>query len=225
MSRTAVIAALPDELRPLVRGWRRERRAGVDTWRRREGSGEWVAACAGMGARAAARALAEAERLGAADAVVSAGWAGALRDEFEVGRAYRVSAVVDARTGERFAAASPGGCVLVTSGRVAGPEEKRRLAAAFGAGIVDMEAAAVARIAAGRGIPFHCVKAISDAPGDLIAGIDGFVSPDGRFRLGRFVLHAAARPWLWPALGRLAGNSRRSAEALGDALAGLLAGL
>jgi hypothetical protein len=33
MTRVAIIAAMPAELKPLVRGWRHERRNGVDLWR------------------------------------------------------------------------------------------------------------------------------------------------------------------------------------------------
>ena len=61
MSRVAVIAALPDELRELVRGWPREARNGVELWRLRRGGDEWFAACAGVGVDAAARALSEIE--------------------------------------------------------------------------------------------------------------------------------------------------------------------
>jgi adenosylhomocysteine nucleosidase len=120
MSRVAIVAAMPGELGPLVRGWRRRRRSGVDLWTRRPGEGDWAAACAGAGAAAAARALEEIERDGAADCVVSVGWAGALRWEFVPGRSYRISGVTDARTGERFPCAWSGECWVVTSPRVAG---------------------------------------------------------------------------------------------------------
>ncbi len=49
MTRIAIISALPNELKPLVRGWRHERRGDVDLWHRDHGAGEWVAACAGIG--------------------------------------------------------------------------------------------------------------------------------------------------------------------------------
>jgi adenosylhomocysteine nucleosidase len=223
MRRVAVIAAMEDELKPLVRGWSRESRNGVGLWRQRRGGAEWIAAFAGIGEDAAARALAEAERDGPVDAVISTGWAGALREGFEAGRAYGVSGVVCARSGERFAAATPGAdCVLVTSDRVAGLEEKRRLSVAFGAGLVDMEAAGLARLAARRGVPFYCVKGVSDGHADRMPDLNGFIAPDGSFRLTRFMLFAGIRPWHWPALARLRENGSKSAEAVRESVLGIL---
>ena len=106
MRRTAIIAAMPGELKPLVRGWHHERRGGADVWRRQQGARDWVGACAGVGAAAAARAFAEVEREGRIDLAISAGWAGAAAAEFATGRAYHVSGLVDARTGERFRVAA-----------------------------------------------------------------------------------------------------------------------
>ena len=36
MTRTAIIAAFPGELKPLVRGWKHQRRNGIDTWAHRD---------------------------------------------------------------------------------------------------------------------------------------------------------------------------------------------
>jgi adenosylhomocysteine nucleosidase len=223
MTRVAIIAAMADELGPLVRGWRRESQNGVCLWRESRGNAEWIAAFAGIGAGAAERALAEAERDGPVDAVISTGWAGALSDGFEAGRAYGVSCVVCARTGERFPATTTGGgCLLVTGDRVAGRQEKRRLRAAFGAGLVDMEAAGLARIAARRGIPFHCVKGVSDGPAERLPDLNGFVTAEGRFRMIRFVLFAVLRPRFWPALARLRENGRKSSLGIRESVLGIL---
>jgi adenosylhomocysteine nucleosidase len=225
MTRVAIIAAMADELKPLVRGWKRESRNGVRLWRWRHGEGEWIAALAGIGTDAAARALAEIEGSGRVDALLSTGWAGALRGEIETGRAYGVREVVDARTGERFpAAAQPGGCLLVTSDRVAGPEEKGRLAATFGADLVDMEAAGIARLAGTRGIPFYCVKGVSDGPADRLPDMNGFISADGQFHLGRFVLHVLVRPGYWPTLARLRRLAEKSTQGIRDSVLGILDG-
>lgn len=223
MTRVAVIAALPGELQPLVRGWAHESRNGVARWRWRHAEGEWIAACAGVGGAAAARALAALEEEAPVDAVVSAGWAGALDETWAVGRAYRVSGVIDAATGERTrTTGSPAECWLVTAGRVADQADKRRLAAAHGAGLVDMEAAALARLAARRGLPFHCVKGVSDGPSDRLPDFNAFLSADGRFQLARFVLCVLVRPWHWAALARMGRNSRQAAQGLRVELLGLL---
>jgi adenosylhomocysteine nucleosidase len=134
-----------------------------------------------------------------------------------------VAGVVDAATGERLGAATPTGeCWLVTLGKVANLEDKRRLAADHGAGLVDMEAAGVARLAAARGIPFYCIKGVSDGASDLLPDLDRFVSPKGEFQTARFALFAMLRPRYWPALARLRGNCRRAARAVGESLREIL---
>ena len=102
MTRIAIIAAIPAELKPLTRGWQHERSNGVDLWRWRFDGGEWIAACAGAGVQAATRAFVEVEKTSPVSFVISTGWAGALREELVAGQAYDVSTVIDARTGERF---------------------------------------------------------------------------------------------------------------------------
>jgi adenosylhomocysteine nucleosidase len=223
MTRVAIIAAMAGELEPLVRGWRRETRNGVDLWRWRHSEGEWIAACAGFGVEAAARAFAEIEKDGAVEVALSSGWAGALRGEFAPGRAYRVTGVIDARTGECFrTAAAFGECWLVTNHGVADSMEKRRLAAISGAGLVDMEAAGVARLAAKRGIPFHCIKGVSDALTEPLPDFNGFISANGQFQLLRFILFAILRPWHWPALMRMRENSRKAAQGIRESLLDIL---
>jgi adenosylhomocysteine nucleosidase len=223
MTRVAIIAAMPEELGPLVRGWQSGSRNGVDLWRLRSGGCDWTAACAGAGVQAATRAFAEVERDGAVDLVLSTGWAGALREDLVAGRAYRVSGVIDALTGERFpSAACSSECWLVTSSRVAGHGEKQRLAAAFGASLVDMEAAAVARLAGARGIPFSCVKGVSDGLSQPMPDFNGFYSADGQFQRGRFIRHALLRPWQWPALMRMGRNCRSAAQGIRESLLDIL---
>jgi adenosylhomocysteine nucleosidase len=224
MRRIAIIAALVGELEPLVIGWPRESRNGVELWRRRRDGGEWVAACAGVGVDAATRAFAEIERGGAVDLVVSVGWAGALQDRYSAGRAYRVSGVVAEGTGERLRAATPrsGECWLVTSARVANRAEKRRLAAEHGAGLVDMEAIGVARLAAARGVPFYCIKGVSDGLADRLPDFNSFLSPRGEFQTARFALFAMFRPWYWPTLARLGYNCRQAARSIRDLLREIL---
>ncbi|MGA2673890.1 MAG: nucleoside phosphorylase [Terracidiphilus sp.] len=231
MTRIAIIAAMPGELKPLVRGWKHERRNGVHLWRWRFDEGEWVAACAGAGVDAATRAFAETERDGTVDLAISTGWAGALTEERKVGQVYSVSEVVDARTGERFSVSGPPGpgsqateSLLVTSPKVADEAEKKRLAVAYGAGLVDMEAAAIARLAAMRGFPFYCAKGVSDGYGEQLPDFNRFISSDGQLQLGCLVLFCILRPWHWPALIRMGENSKEAAQAIRGSLLGILDG-
>jgi len=108
MSRIAIIAALPKELKPLVKGWSEESANGVNVWHHREGPNEWIAACAGMGVEAAAQAYTEVAKNGGLDALFSIGWAGALQNGLTAGQAYRVSGVIDGQTGERIRAIDTG---------------------------------------------------------------------------------------------------------------------
>jgi adenosylhomocysteine nucleosidase len=223
MKRIAIIAAMAGELKPLVRGWPRESRHGVDLWRRRQGESEWIAACAGVGINAAKRAFEEIEKDGSVDSVFSIGWAGALREEFAAGQAYRVSGVIDARTGERFSVAGQSAeCWLVTSGRVADQADKRQLAATYRASLVDMEAAGVARQAAMRGIPFYCIKGVSDGFVDELPDFNRFISANGQFQSAQFIFFAMLRPWHWPALMRLGQNGKKSAQGIKESLLDIL---
>jgi adenosylhomocysteine nucleosidase len=255
VKRVAIIAAMPGELLHLARGWKHEKRNGsVHLWRTTQGDAEWVAACAGAGQVAATRAFAEVEKYGAVTSVISTGWVGALTPEFVPGRVYAVAGVIDAKTGERFAAGeavlangglppaptswrtprgrpetvaakeAPGTTPavarpwVVTGARVAHADEKRRLAEAYPAGLVDMEAAAVARLAAMRRIPFLCIKGVSDGLAARLPDFNRFLTPEGQFQLARFIFFALIRPWYWPELMRMSENSSKASQALRDSL-------
>jgi adenosylhomocysteine nucleosidase len=221
MTRTAIIAAMPAELKHLTRGWQHERRNGVDLWRFK--NGEWIAACAGAGVAAATRAIAEVEKYGPIDKAISTGWAGALRTDLAPGQAYDVSCVIDARTGERFVTSAPANnCWLVTSSRVADAAEKQRLASTYETALVDMEATAIARLARMRGIPFYCIKGISDGFNDKLPDFNRFLSTGGQFHLARFIFFALFHPVYWSALLQMGENSRKAARAIAVSLLNLL---
>lgn len=223
MIRVAIIAAIPGELMPFVRGWRYEKRNRVDLWRFQHDDDEWIAACAGAGQGAATRAFAEIEKSGPMDMVVSVGWAGALNESCQPGHAYDVSAVVDARTGERFRVdASIEGSLLVTATKVADAFEKQRLANTYGAVLVDMEAAAVARLASMRRISFFCIKGVSDGFNAHLPDFNRFLSADGHIKLGKLVLFSLLRPWYWSALIEMGENSKRAAQGIAQSLRLLL---
>ena len=223
MTRTAIIAAMPGELKPLVVGWPHSTRNGIHFWAQRNEDEEWIAACAGAGQSAATRALAAIEDGGPIDLVFSIGWAGALRSEIASGSAHNVAGVIDVRTGERFHCdAGAGDLWLVTTPKVASHAEKRRLASTYDAALVDMEAAAIARLAAMREIPFYCIKGVSDGFNDRLPDFNPFLTSDGRFRLIPFALLSLVRPWYWPALLRMGENSRRASQSIVESLRAFL---
>jgi adenosylhomocysteine nucleosidase len=206
----AIIAALPREVRHLVRGWRRHQMLGkVIAYTSELG----VVACAGMGAARATLAVQAAMSLRPVTALVSVGLAGACDPALRVGDVVRAGVVVDTLSGERFADARFAQ-VLVSAVAIASVAEKRRLYESYGASAVDMEAAAVARIAEANGLRFEAIKAISDDAGFELKELARFATHDGQFREAAFAMHAALRPQLWGKLMRLASNSNRALQAL-----------
>ena len=73
MTRVAIIAAMPGELKPLVHGWPHSRRGSIRFWAQRTEEEEWIAACAGAGQAAATRAFAAIEDGGPIDLIISLG--------------------------------------------------------------------------------------------------------------------------------------------------------
>jgi adenosylhomocysteine nucleosidase len=207
----AIVAALPREIAELVRGWKNESRPKKKIFIYTRGCA--VVACAGMGARRAELAVRAALEYGPVGQILSVGWAGALRYGITAGAVLQPASVIDAVTGERFSCDSGKG-TLVTAAQVADAEQKDILAAQFNADCVDMEAAAVARIAAQHGIPFRAVKAISDARDAKLPPLQMFTTDDGWFRETTFAAYIAARPWLWPGVLRMAVHSSRAAQNL-----------
>jgi adenosylhomocysteine nucleosidase len=218
MTRTAIIAAFPAELKNIVPGWQHERRNGVDTWAHRD-ENLYVAACAGAGQAAATGAFAAVEKSAPIDLAFSVGWAGALTTDILPGSAHNVAGVVDTRTGERFRCdAGAGSLWLATSSHVANHTEKLRLASTYSAALVDMEAAAIARLAAMRGIPFYCIKGISDGLTDNLPDFNRFLSPSGQLQMSHLILFALFRPIYWPALLRMGENSRKASQSIASSL-------
>lgn len=107
---------------------------------------------------------------------------------------------------------------MVSLASIAGTEQKAKLAAAYGAQAVDMEASAVARAAQAHGIRFSTLKAISDESDFVMLPMQRFLDADGQFSSAKLVAYAALRPWLWLRLVRLARNSSLAAKALCAAL-------
>jgi adenosylhomocysteine nucleosidase len=223
MTRVAIIAAMPGELKPLVRTWPHSTRGNTHFWAQRTEEEEWIAACAGAGLDAATRAFAGIEDGGPIDLVLSIGWAGALTPDIAPGSAHNCAGVIDARTGERFRCdAGAGPLWLATGPRVADEPEKRRLATTYKASLVDMEAAAIARLAAMRSIPFYAIKGVSDSLHAKLPDFNRFIDVNGQFQTPKLVLFALLRPWIWPALLQMGENSRKASQRIAERLHELL---
>lgn len=207
-----MVAALEREIQPLVKGWKRQRREHEGRQFEFFESRRSVLVCGGIGAQAARRAAEAVIALYQPRKIVSVGFAGALNGSPKVGSVLQAARVVDASDGSSIETGEGAG-TLVTTATVAGTDQKARLAKAYGADAVDMEAAAVAKAAQARGVKFSAVKAISDESGFDMAFTEGFVV-DGAFQTGRFAAHVALRPWLWPGVVQLYRNTERASEAL-----------
>jgi adenosylhomocysteine nucleosidase len=218
MSEIAIVAALQREVEPLARSWQsRAREHSGRTFLFFE-SGNVVLVCGGVGAEAARRATEAIIALFRPTAVISAGFAGSLEEGLGVGEVLEPQRVIDAGDGSRVDTGRGAG-TLVSVGSVAGTEQKVRLARAFSAQAVDMEAAAVAKGAQAHGVDFWACKVISDELGFAMPPVGEFVEADGSFRSAAFALHVTMHPRLWAGVARLARNSRKAARALCERLA------
>ena len=223
MNRIAFIAALPSELRPLIHHWTRHGRIVTG----RIGNLDAVAVAAGMGEAAVTRACEAVLAAGNFDTLVSIGYAGSLSCGLRAPDAVTVREVIDARTGETFTAATPTAQPpanglkpqrLVTLDHVANPEEKRQLAEAHQATLVDMEAATVARFAQAHNLGFLCFKAITDGPNDELPDFNRFTTSGGHLRTAAFASWALFHPRYWRILTELEKNSHAAAHHLADAI-------
>ena len=212
----AIVAALERELHPLLRHWPVAVKEHAGRAFRFFEQGQRVVVCGGIGAEPARRAAEAVIALYAPEVIYSAGFAGALDPALKVAAILIPTRVIDAGDSSSVETGTGEG-ILVTFGAVATPEQKVKLGKSFNAQAVDMEASAVARAAAARGVRFAAVKAISDEVGFALPGINhrtGFIGPSGNFLTGKFARFIMIRPWTWAAALRLARNSKRAGHAL-----------
>lgn len=105
---------------------------------------------------------------------------------------------VDASLAARFAEVAPPegaalhrGALLTVGEVVTEPEKKQALGARYDACALDMETAALARLAREKDIPFLSLRAISDAADDALMDVSPFLEEDGevsRLKAGWYVL-------------------------------------
>ena len=215
--RTGVIAALPREVRGLVRGVNPDPdllARGIHLYQLPSA----VVVTAGMGASRAALAFEAALACGQIERVISAGLAGSCTSAWSAGSVCEAGLVLDALTGERFRSSASTELVLATTAAIASVQEKARLGQTYNASMVDMEGATVARLARAHGLEFRAIKGISDAHDFELASLSRFEGKHGRFRTSAFALHTALRPHHWRPAARLGRASNRALAALEESL-------
>lgn len=217
-----ILAALEQELRPLIKHWptRRVEHEGREfTFYE---SNYAVAVCGGIGFEAGRRAAQAAIVTYSPELLISAGVAGALVPELHVGDTIFPSIVIDVRDGSRHETAianaqlgnSPlARTIVVSAPEIATAPQKEKLAKAYGAHAVDMEGAAVALAAQVHGLPFIAIKSISDELTFELPEMTSFIR-NGSFQTARFAVHVLLRPWLWLKVALLARNTRMASDNL-----------
>jgi adenosylhomocysteine nucleosidase len=214
----AIVAAMEREIWPLAKDWSVAHKEYEGRSFKFFEKAPVVIVCGGIGAEPARRAAEAVINLYQPKLVISAGFAGGLHPVLSAGQMLMPQSVVDASDGSRTDSGTGEG-ILVSFENVADAQQKAKLADAFGAHAVDMEAAAVARSAEARGVKFLAFKVISDTHDSNLPPIMRFVNAEGKFSLVRFVGHIAVRPWLWGGVARLARNSTMAAKVLCEVLA------
>lgn len=228
-----LIAALPREVRGVARAMRVESSAVEGGCRLVSGAlagRPVVVAQSGMGAERAERAVRLLVERYPVDAVLSVGFGGALVDglgpgALVLGARLHLDVVEgaplssDAALLRRLAdsgAAGPRpleGASVTADRMVTAPEERRRLARAYDAQVVDMEGYWAAREAARHGVPFLNVRSVSDAVDEYHPVLEAALV-DGSMRVPKAVRGFAGRPLEAAKLPRLMTNAGRAAKAL-----------
>jgi nucleoside phosphorylase len=213
--RIAIICAMPQEIKPLVRQWRKVRERGLTFFE----SEKAIAVAAGIGAAPAALATMTLVAREQPSCLISAGIAGALRQELKVGDLFWPRTVINVATGKRFASSYADASGTVVSGRViADAEHKRALREEFAADLIDMEGAGIASIAESCGLPFYVVKTVSDEVNFPMPPMNEFVDTEGKFHTVAFAVKALVHPQWWGPILALAQNSAKAAAVLCRAL-------
>jgi adenosylhomocysteine nucleosidase len=219
----AIIAALPREIASLVRGTRPDAAllsSGIHLYRLPKA----IVVAAGMGPSRASIAVEAARAAGDVTTLISVGLAGSCVASLAAGEVAEIATVINTNTGERFATvnnAQP--YILATTETIASVHEKIRLAATYGASLVDMEAATVARLATAHGLRFRAIKGVSDAHDFELASLSRFAGKHGSFRTGAFAFHTALRPHTWAKAAKLGRDSNRALERLHSQLLEVIA--
>ena len=208
--------------------WHSARRLVIGAnWARtfRLGNHDVLAVANGAGAHRAASAVDAAAALFRPDAVISMGLCGALDPQLRIADVVVASSVVAA---DRSYAALPVSCasphhtgVVRSIDHVAQTADEKRRLRAGGAMVVEMEAAGVAARAEARGLPFYCIRVVSDLAGETMANdFNAALRADGHFDTMVILKATLRRPLArLPELCRLRRRSFRAARVLGDFIA------
>jgi adenosylhomocysteine nucleosidase len=200
--------------------------AAVDWSRRvRFGAHEALLAANGVGAGRAAAAVDAALAVFEPEAVISAGFCGALDPDFAI--ADVVVATEIYYDGQRYPAAPVSAAARYRSGpvvslpHVARTSEYKAKLRGSGACAAEMEAGGVLLRTRERGLPFYCVRAVTDLACENLANdFDSSLRSDGHFATMILLGNALRSPLRrFPELFRLRRRSKRASHTLGEFIA------
>jgi len=110
------------------------------------------------------------------------------------------------------------GTLLTVDHVVQSAEEKRELAAT-GVHAVDMEAAALAKLASERSLPFYCVRVVSDAAQtSFLIDFNRALRSDGSFSVANLVWRMGLHRARWQQVLKLKRDSDLAAHSLAEFL-------
>ncbi len=187
-------------------------------------TGEAMLVANGMGRVAAEAAVRKMLATCQVDAVISTGFAGALDPSLAVGDVFFAEAV--RYDGLEYQACLPRtnlagirrGFLLTVDHVVQSARAKQELWRR-GSDAVDMEALAVAAVAAEHGLPFYCVRSISDsAMDDLPVDFNQALRPNGTISAWSVVGQALRGRGRWSGLLGLRRDARMAARSLAGCL-------
>ncbi len=244
-----LIAAMPEETRPLLRlagKYRKEKMDGFQAYRFTFGEEKVLLVQSGMGldnAAEAAHALVKAKPC----IVVNFGFCGAVKAGPRVGD-IMVAQRILLNKGELFSPQSGiveeeakrlarsladtftdrefqvHGGAFVTTAEISSKAEMASLVPTWAPNpVLEMETAAVAKAAARGEVPILAVRGVSDdASEELGFSIAELTDSRMKIRLVKVLCTVARKPWILPQMLRLARNSKRAGENLALAIAAML---
>jgi adenosylhomocysteine nucleosidase len=227
-ARVAIIAPMPNELRPVVKmlGLRRTgEQGGLPVYSGAAGTAQVVATRTGIGPRLATEATQRLLSSTSVDRVIVTGIAGGIEPVSAVGDLVVPEEVVDGATGERFRAAPVAGVALKGVIRTGDVDDYSladdEIATLRDQGVIalDMETAAIARVCQEHNTPWIAFRAISDMAGDETIGpvVMTLVNPDGSPKLGASLRFLLTHPRRIPRMMRLAREANAAAVAAAKA--------
>ena len=164
------------------------------------------------------------------DYLISAGFAGALNDQLQLGDLLLAKNFSTVRTEENFSLSSLQihmADLLTVPAVIDSREERNKLALTSGAVAVDMETEFIARACAAHGIPVLSLRVISDTPTELFPAPANILFDIERqqTRTPKLAAYLVAHPHRIPRLIQFARRIARARKDLADALVATVRGL